>query len=796
MIKIKCWITIWLLFAASPVILAQEAVDTHTDEVQSLVSFYKYMLNTVGGNKASTRDKEVIITESYKKAFLNGAVQVEDDLLPDRNAITNKDISAYLRDVDFFFKDIKFEFDEIEITPDERDNGKPYYLVSFVSKIQATTLEGEPYQKSAKRFIEVNLNPESSDLKIVSVYTTKISRDKELRIWWESLSFEWTRIFKEIVPFDSINSAVLLKISAIDSLNLENNQFIRSVKPLSALNRLVYLNISNTKIEDLRPLRYSPRLKILNVSNSPIQDVSVIQYFDQLKTLDLTKTNVRSIDVLADKNIEDLSLSGTQVVVFNGLSGMKSLKSLNLSNTTFSNIQALSNSIELEWLDVSRTGVTSVNSLRSCSKLTFLDVSETYITNLQGLEQMQALREVHLNQTRVESLQPLTGLKSLKKVYADYTGVNERISSAFMASNRGVLVITNSEKIMEWWSGLGGGWKTTFTKYVPFKPTREDLVKLINRDSLDLSDHRLVDGAPLSKFTKLRYLDISGNLITNWSFTQSMEELEYLKAVKLPVTTTAGLEVNRNLKYVILTESIVKDVRSLESLSKLELLDVEATAVSELAVKELLSVNPNVVVIYQPNELLTWWNELPLEWQEVFEMPKIDSYHLHQLIEQRELTIQNVGVSSLSPLNVFINLHKIVLDKTRVESLSELSHHDYLEEIICRNGPLMSLESIEDHYGLRVLDVSNTAVKDLRPLSNNRSLSFLNCSGTNIKNLKGLEELYGLNYLDISNTRVWRMDRLYDIRNLNTLICYNTRIRSRTMDEYKSSFPDCEITYY
>ena len=72
----------------------------------------------------------------------------------------------------------------------------------------------------------------------------------------------------------------------------------------------------------------------------------------------------------------------------------------------------------------------------------------------------------------------------------------------------------------------------------------------------------------------------------------------------------------------------------------------------------------------------------------------------------------------------------------------------------------------------------------------------MNCSGTNIKNLKGIEELYSLNYLDISNTRVWRMDRLYDIRNLNILVCYNTRIRARTMDEFKTEFPEVEITYY
>ncbi len=48
-----------------------ETDEAYLSEVRGLVSFYQYMLNTVGSSKTPTRDKEAILTESYKKIFLN-----------------------------------------------------------------------------------------------------------------------------------------------------------------------------------------------------------------------------------------------------------------------------------------------------------------------------------------------------------------------------------------------------------------------------------------------------------------------------------------------------------------------------------------------------------------------------------------------------------------------------------------------------------------------------------------------------------------------------------------------------
>src|SRR5689334_13252488 len=53
-------------------------------KVRDIVAFFEYMMNTLGSGETSTRDKEVMITESYSKIFRDKKVQVEDDLDPER----------------------------------------------------------------------------------------------------------------------------------------------------------------------------------------------------------------------------------------------------------------------------------------------------------------------------------------------------------------------------------------------------------------------------------------------------------------------------------------------------------------------------------------------------------------------------------------------------------------------------------------------------------------------------------------------------------------------------------------
>ena len=88
----------------------QQQIENYREQIRRLMGFLEFSLNTLGSSETSTREKEIIINESYLKAFLNDKVQIEDDLDENREILTYKDVQAYLKDVDFFFKEATFQF--------------------------------------------------------------------------------------------------------------------------------------------------------------------------------------------------------------------------------------------------------------------------------------------------------------------------------------------------------------------------------------------------------------------------------------------------------------------------------------------------------------------------------------------------------------------------------------------------------------------------------------------------------------------------------------------------------------
>ncbi len=778
----------------------EEDTTQATSEVLGIVNFFKYLLNTVGSSKSITRDKEVIINESFKKAFLDENVQIEDDLTNDRKVITNKEVTAYLRDVDFFFENIAFSFDQIEVTKELLGEDGFYYLVSLECIIQGTTLDGELYERRSPRFIEINFDEANEDLKIASVYTTKVSREEELRNWWSNLPKEWIQIFESrIVVEDSLTKESLLFLGDIDSLDISNNHEILTLEPIEALRELKHLNISGTRIVELNPIRTAVHLQELNISETLIDNIEVLQYFNKLQDLDISNTNVMDISVLSKlTRLRTLNLSGVKATTFYSLNGLLDLEVLDLSYTVFSQTDVLAPLSRLINLDLSNSGIERLKGLGNLNLLQFLDCSETYISSVDELHGLKSLQEVAFKRTNVSMLSPLADIKTLTRINADYSGVLEARASDFMTKNKSVVVITNSEKVMSWWLSLSQEYQDIFARRmgVSKEPTKVDLIKLLNIDTLDLNGLRLLDGTPLSKFKKLEYLNISKNLFVNIDFIADMKDLRFLFATNLPVESFAPLAKNRKLECIVVNGSLVKNIGPLQRLSSLKLLDISDTEVTEDQVFSFLGVNPESIIIYRSDELSDWWENLSTQWKKVFDLSKVNALELHRLTQMRSITIENTPVTTLAPLKAFINLLEVNVSYTQVQSLSELNTHEHLVRIVCNNGPLVDIEGIERHRELSYLDVSNTAVDDLRPLARNFEIEELDASGTGIKHLKGLEQLNKLKSLNISNTRVWQLDRLYDIRTLKSMTCYNTRIRSNKILEFKENFPTCEVNYY
>ncbi len=782
-----------------------ESESGRKQEVEGLVNFYKYMLNTLGDRETSQRNKDVIITQSYKKAFRDDLVQIEDDLVSDRMVVTNKNVKAYLQDVDFFFDHVQFDFEDVLIEKLEGEMGLPYYKVSFNSVIKGKGIDGGVVSRAQKRYIEINFNEEANDLKIVSIYTTKVDRTKELRFWWENLSLSWKELFLEKVPLrDSVNAKFLMRVASIDSLTLSNDRFFLDLNPLSEIRGLKYLDISYTSIISLEPIRSLNHLAHLEAVEAPVSKLDYLKYATKLKVLNLSNTNIESIEVLGGlSGIQSLNVSGTYIRDFSVLGQLQELKSLNLSKTSFENNQLLVGLAQLQYLDASNTQISDWKKI-SLPSLQEIDLAHTPLAQLQGFVGLGELKQLKINSTQVSDLTPLISIASLKKVYCDDTKVTEAQAAQFMKKRSDVVVLTNSKALRSWWDSLSQNWKNVFKAYLvnASAPSQEDLVRLVHIDSLNISSHRLLDAAPLARLKRLKFLDISNNLFVNLNFLEELSELEVLVANGLPAEDISAVASLSKLKAFSYKSNLSINLNPLKGIRDLMLLNLDGNKVSEEQVGELLASNESLVVIYQSAVLADWWAMLNDSWQEAFKsVGKLsgdvpNEMELHKLVQSRTLELKNIPITSLEPLSNFNAIKILKINNCPVTNLCPLTNLQTIENLEISGCPVLESHPIGALSNLVSLDISNTSIKTLKYFSDLNNLKMLNCSGTNIKNLKGLEGLNGLERLNLANTRVWKLQEIYGIKSMKDLICFNTRLRSHKVDEYRQVNPDCSITFY
>jgi hypothetical protein len=779
-------------------------------KVEDQIRFLEFLLNTVGNSQTSARDKDVIIRESYLKIFQNGKVQVEDDLVFDRKVVTNKDVAAYFRDIEFFYKNIEFKFKIREIKPGQKENGQLFFLASLDRTITATGLNGEKISNIKPRFIEVNLDEKSQELKIASIYTTKISRDDELKAWWTSLDPEWKLYFKsrfQISNGDSVALDKLYKFVAVDSLNLSGKSQIKNLKPLSELRDLKFLDISNTTIEDLSPISNITFLETLNLSSTPTIAIKFIKYSDRLRDLDISNTQIEDISELANlTNLQVFKASNTAIQSFAVLNQFKSLKDLDLSESGFNTIENIKDLAVLESLSLSKNYILNYSLLSKISSLISLNLSETNFEDLSPLSSMTNLVHLDITACNISDLSPVASLTSLKTIAADETKISQEEATQFVRNHPDILLIHHVKDLLSWWENLSLAWKNVLIKINPEleieKPKIEILTQTLNLSVLNLDDSGIETLMPLVRFVALTSISISNNQkLDNLLPLQEVKTLLQLTAKNTSVQDASGLKENVLLERIDLEGSPILSIAALSSLPELNYLNVNSSQVKEFEFPEFLLIRPDVSIIYRSDSLFSWWEGLNEDWKQVFsEKYKLSASptteELHQLTSVASLTLERVSFTSLEPLTIFSNLRKLTVFDSPTMILSPLRQLTKLTSLTLSQIPAIDYLPITGLVDLEELNLSNTGIEELIALGKLTNLKKLNLSGTNIKSLKGIGTLKKLEELDVASTDLRSLKALEDIVGLKKLTCFNTRLTPRIVDSFKESFPKCEVRFY
>ncbi|MEB2779816.1 leucine-rich repeat domain-containing protein [Algoriphagus sp. C2-6-M1] len=784
-------------------------IDDYSAKVEDQIRFLEYLLNTIGSAETQARDKDVVIRESYLKIFRDGEVQVEDDLLLDRKVVTNKNVTAYLKDIEFFYKDVNFKFKIREVKANQKENGDVFFTASLDRTITAIGINNEKVTNTKPRFVEVNLDSKSQELKIASVYTTKVSRDEELTEWWGVLDPHWQAYFRNrfaLGQFDSINVDLIYKFVEVDSLDISGTVALLDLSPMEAMRNLKYVNLSNTQITELGPISNVTFLEYLDVSNTPTSDIQFIKYSDRLQHLDISNTQITDISELVNLNaIRSLRVEETPIMSFAVLNEFDSLKSLYISKSGFNNAENIKNLSKLENLDLSNNYLINFSQLSDLASLRNLNLANTNIQDLTPLSGLKNLEVLDITGTEVSDISALNGKSELTKVLADETKLSVTASDNFTRNNPKVLLIHHVKDLESWWAVLSDEWKASMKKANPRitsdSPSVETLTSTIGMEELDLSGTGIETLNPITRFAKLTKVDFSDNPITDVISLSVVKTLNEIIGRNTQVKDIAPLKSNEELVKLDLNGSPVSSIMDVLNLPNLTYLNVNGSEIFHEEVPEIVIQKPNLTIVYRTDELNTWWAELDATWKEIFRnqfsLPENPSTEqLHALAQRSSLTFERVSVDDMHALTAFVNLRSLVIFDAPIGYLAPIAELKLLEKLKISQVPVVDFSPLQGLSKLVELDISNSGIEDLDPLARLMNLRVLNISGTNLKTLKGLEGMINLVELDVASTNLRSLRPIEGLPKLKKLSCFNTRLNSRAVDRFKSSNPDCEVRFY
>ncbi|MEI9917346.1 MAG: leucine-rich repeat domain-containing protein [Bacteroidota bacterium] len=782
---------------------AIDAASGDEKRVRDIISFLEFVLNTLGSESTPARDKETVITESYAKIFRDAKVQVEDDLDATRNVITNKDVTAYLKDVNFFFKNVKFTFEIDGIQTGEVD-GKKFYKVSATRNLSGTSADGEAVNNNSPRYIEVNYDPATQDLKIVSIYTKGFDEKQAMVNWWNQMSYEWQSLFRKISnKTDSVGLSDIRQMSAITEINISNNQYIQNIEPLARLTNLQKLNISGTKISDLTPIRNLTELQEVDLSRSAVKDIAVLKYASKISKLNLENTGISDLSVVKKMtSLQVLNARGTKTNDLTGIIDLTTLTNVDVSKTQITSLAPFQNLTAIQVLDVSSNAISDLAPLTNLKALVELNIDSTNVINLIPLAQLGSLNILSMNNTKATTLDPLKGLPKLQKIYCDHTPIRQEIADSFMAAKKGTLVVFDSKDLKSWWETLSKDWQNILYKASREGrvPSKDELAILANVDSINLNSSSYInDLEPLKRLPKLEVIIASKTGIKDLSAIKDHREVRYLDISDTDVSDVSVLSKFAQLKTLKADRSKIQDIDPLIPLASLSFIYADDTGVNDIRVSDFIAKNPRVLIVYKTFHVERWWGRLAPEWRTALEKQvKVGDNPsreiLHKLVEQRTLNVGDANVSELSSLGEFVRLEELGVSGTSIVNLSTLSNLS-IRSLHITNSPLQTLEGIAALPDLIDLDISNTPITDLRPLSKLNNLAKFSCAGTQVRKLDALEILSSLEYLDCSNTSVNRLDGVFNLP-LKNLKCYNTKLSNRQVDKFKQAHTDCQVVYY
>ena len=791
--------------------IPEAQLDSIRQQVTPLVKFFESSLNFLADPRNDVSEKQVIITQSYLKWCWDSNVQIEDDLDEARLVPLRKDVSAYLTDVSFFFRSAKFLFTVQDVSLEHGDGGLTYFKVTTNRNLKGILLTGDSINSNKVRYFEMNYDSLKQQLKIVSVYTTKMNEKDDMRNWWNALSKEWKaalagdRKLEGTMPMGDIENFN-------DSVAIVGGKktFIMGSQFYTFLGEIIHreqLDISGLSgITSLEPLSRLSNLKELKAANLPVSDLMPLRNLNKLVKLDLTGTGVETLDPLKFCNsIAELKLRGAPVEDISLVASFPAMSLLDIRYTRVLNTEPLKELTQMHDLRLGHTRIADLAPISGLTAIEMLDLSVTRVTTLDPLSGMSALKIIQFDSTDISSLAPLDKLSQLQRIYCNNSLVNRKTALAYLKVHPDVQLIYDTKGLTNWWKGMSPEWQTVFNFYQKFdgQPNPEQLHRLALLDSINIAGRMGITSLdPLDRLILLRSLSCQSTGITNLGPLKELTEIRTLNASNTKISDVEALSAVVALEVLNIDNTQVTKLDPLYGLNKLTFVYADNTKVDDAEARKFSEAVPGCLLVYQTFENTDWWGRLSSAWKEVLLglaglKGDPDKVGLQRIASLKKVTItDNFQISDLSPMLHLDRLEELTFSGTNVTTLDPVAGMKRLRVLGCQRNPLTALTAVSGLSTLKELDFSNTQVEDLDALQNMVQLEVLKFNGTQVKNLKYLQLLTNLTTLEFFNTRVGNIDVLDGMNKLKVVKMFNTRVSAKRVEKLRALRPGCEIVYY
>ena len=618
--------------AQSDSTLTTAQLEQYTEQSKQLVSYLEGTLNFLGNSNELPSEKDIIYNESYLKMFVDDKVQVEDDLDENREIPLNKDVQAYLKDIDFFFKDVSFTFDIEKVEHLVTDSNILVFKITLNRHLEGVTVDNDSVSNNQLRYIELNLDPFQKDLKIASIYTTKIREKEELRNWWNNMSSDWKNYFgKSIIIYDtvplntiawfsdssiiamkwidevSVDTAVIVDdgitdppLWAVDTIQIIYDTVTRIVPdtievPTNTIYRLLKTFRKATKVDlsnnltisNLDPLSELTELLELDISNTLIEDLNPIRNLKKLEIINVSGSSVSTLVSLRYINsLTEINLSNTQVYSIDVMASLSSLSRLNISNSQVVNLEPIGEAVNLNRIEASGTKISDLSPLNNLPRLSDLNISNSLVNSLIGIDSLIAIQNLNIDSTHISSVEALSKCVNLCVIQANSTLIsnlkplnNLGKLKVIYCDNSGVNITEangfmdeNSHCLVIYNSQeLLNWWEDLSLEWKSIFRSSYDITSPITKEKL----HQLINQTKLSV--------AFNNNITSIEPVMMLHRLEEIQLQNTSIGDIRPLSGLNNLENINLSNTGVVDLSPLSSLQGIVTINVENTGVSDLS---------------------------------------------------------------------------------------------------------------------------------------------------------------------------------------------------------------------